>query len=381
MEMLQPITVLFNLDLLMFVAVTMVKIGFLLGAVMGFTAFLTWVERKLSSLMQDRVGPNRASIFGFTFWGLFHPVADGIKLMMKEDFMPARADKVLFTLAPVLTLVSVLAACCSSGRRTPAATDQREDDGMKTAAPAVEPSALKGIWQGVIKAGGQEIRLVFHLDHRDGVWSATVDSPDQGARGIPVASVKLEGAKITIDVPRVAGRYEGLVQEGAASIIGKWLQSGGAFAVDLVRVEPDEPWILWCGLNEESTALADALPDAVEVCGDDTYAEKTTAVAGFVAGSIRTIISKQKILGFGMNFQHCRRMAFVGMSDSYEAYYQAIRRCWRFGQQHPVDAWIVVSDAERLVVENVRRKEATAASLTDGLIEHMKDFEQEELAS
>ncbi|HBB66508.1 MAG: hypothetical protein A2X28_07605 [Elusimicrobia bacterium GWA2_56_46] len=110
MEKFKPVISLLNLDLLLFTAITAVKIGFLLGAVMGFTAFLTWVERKLSSLMQDRVGPNRASIFGFTLLGLFHPIADGIKLMMKEDFVPARADKVLFTLAPVLTLVPVLAA-------------------------------------------------------------------------------------------------------------------------------------------------------------------------------------------------------------------------------------------------------------------------------
>ena len=110
MERLKPLIALLDLDLLLFVAVSAVKIGFFLGAVMGFTALLTWVERKLSSLMQDRVGPNRAKIFGFTLLGLFHPIADGIKLMMKEDFVPARASKVLFTLAPIITLVPVLAA-------------------------------------------------------------------------------------------------------------------------------------------------------------------------------------------------------------------------------------------------------------------------------
>ena len=110
MERLKPLIALLDLDLLLFLAVSAVKVVFFLGAIMGFTAFLTWVERKLSSLMQDRVGPNRAAIFGFTLLGLFHPIADGIKLMMKEDFVPARADKVLFTLAPIITLVPVLAA-------------------------------------------------------------------------------------------------------------------------------------------------------------------------------------------------------------------------------------------------------------------------------
>ncbi len=149
----------------------------------------------------------------------------------------------------------------------------------------------------------------------------------------------------------------------------------------LVAEDASEQWMVWCGLNTESSALAAAIPGSVEVCGDDSYAEKSAAVAGFVDGSIRVLISKAKILGFGMNFQHCRKAAFVGMSDSYETYYQAIRRLWRFGQRSPVDIWIVVSDAERMVVDNVRRKEATADSMAAGLIEHMADFEREELAS
>lgn len=143
----------------------------------------------------------------------------------------------------------------------------------------------------------------------------------------------------------------------------------------------NEPWILWCGLNEESDALEDAIPGAVSVSGDDSYAEKTSAVQAFVRGDVRVLISKPKILGFGLNFQHCARAAFVGLSDSYEAYYQAIRRIWRFGQRRPCHVHIVVSDAERMVVANVRRKEAEAASVTDGLISHMVDFEREELTA
>lgn len=143
----------------------------------------------------------------------------------------------------------------------------------------------------------------------------------------------------------------------------------------------DGAWLLWCGLNDESAALAKAIPDAVEVKGSDSYSEKVGAVQSFVNGDTRVLVSKSKILGFGLNFQHCHQMAFVGMSDSYEAYYQCIRRCWRFGQISPVDAWIIVSEAERLVVENVKRKEAAADDLSRDLMAHMADFEREELAS
>jgi hypothetical protein len=91
------------------------------------------------------------------------------------------------------------------------------------------------------------------------------------------------------------------------------------------------------------------------------------------------LISKVDILGFGMNFQHCHNMAFVGLSDSYESYYQAIRRCWRYGQSRPVNVHIVVSEAEQMVVENVRRKEARASELGEQLLRHLQVFEREEV--
>lgn len=138
-------------------------------------------------------------------------------------------------------------------------------------------------------------------------------------------------------------------------------------------------WLLWCGLNEESDALAEAIPDAVDVAGSDSYEHKVEAVRAFVRGDVRVLISKLKVLGFGMNFQQCHHMAFVGLSDSYEGYYQGIRRCWRFGQRSPVDVHIVVSEAERQVVENVRRKEAAAADLSANLLEHLAVFERDEV--
>lgn len=141
------------------------------------------------------------------------------------------------------------------------------------------------------------------------------------------------------------------------------------------------PWLVWCGLNAESDALAKVLPCSVNVQGKDDYAAKQRAVAGFLSGQHRTMISKLKVLGFGMNFQHCARMVFCGLSDSYEQYYQGIRRCWRFGQTRAVEATIVVSDAERAIVENVRRKEARADAMATELLAAMSAFEREELAS
>jgi hypothetical protein len=133
-----------------------------------------------------------------------------------------------------------------------------------------------------------------------------------------------------------------------------------------------EQWIVWCGLNDEAEEAERLIEGAVNVPGSWTPEAKATALEAFQDGAIRVLVTKPSIAGFGMNFQNCSRMAFVGLSDSYEAYYQAIRRCWRFGQIQPVSAHVVVSELESQIVDNVRRKEAEAARTTDRLVRHMR---------
>ena len=131
-------------------------------------------------------------------------------------------------------------------------------------------------------------------------------------------------------------------------------------------------WLIWCHLNDESDALSAAIPDAVTVSGSDTDAHKESAMMRFQAGEIRVLISKASICGFGMNFQNCHKVAFVGMSHSYESFYQAVRRCWRFGQKLPVDAFVIYDEAEGAVIQNLRRKEAESLEMADRMVEIMK---------
>jgi DNA modification methylase len=149
-------------------------------------------------------------------------------------------------------------------------------------------------------------------------------------------------------------------------------------AVDMVNADSDQ-WIVWCGMNDESRMLADAIYGAVEVEGSQSPEEKTEKLEAFQDGSYRVLVTKPKIAGFGMNFQNAHKMSFVGLSDSFEAYYQCIRREWRFGQKHPVTARIVLSDAERAIWENVKRKEEEARIMSEKLIEHVKEFEKAEI--
>jgi superfamily II DNA or RNA helicase len=140
-------------------------------------------------------------------------------------------------------------------------------------------------------------------------------------------------------------------------------------AIDLV--DNGHQWIVWCGLNEEADRIAASVEGAVNVEGSWTPDAKADALEAFQDGRIRVLVTKPAIAGFGMNFQNASRMVFCGVSDSYEMYYQAIRRCWRFGQTEPVDVHVVVSELEQQIVENVRRKEIESATMTAHLVHAM----------
>lgn len=122
-----------------------------------------------------------------------------------------------------------------------------------------------------------------------------------------------------------------------------------------------QSWIIWCDLNAESEALVSAIDGAVEVRGSQSIDEKESRLRDFAAGKTRVLVTKPSIAGFGLNWQHCARMAFVGVTDSWEAYYQAVRRCWRFGQSKEVHVHVFSSEMEGAVVANLTRKEADAA--------------------
>lgn len=142
-------------------------------------------------------------------------------------------------------------------------------------------------------------------------------------------------------------------------------------ASDLVNTS-DEKWIVWCDLNDESTALTKAIPDAVQVTGSMKREEKEQAMVDFANGFIRVLVTKPSICGWGMNFQVCHNMAFVGLSNSFEQVYQATRRCWRFGQQESVNVHFVYAEDEGAVIRNIQRKESDFKAMQQKIIEAMQ---------
>lgn len=139
-------------------------------------------------------------------------------------------------------------------------------------------------------------------------------------------------------------------------------------AAKLVANEPDEPWLIWCGLNAEAEALAAAIPGSVNVHGAMDADDKARLLLAFGDGEIPVLVTKPQIASLGMNWQVCARMAFVGLGDSFEMYYQALRRCYRYGQKRVVEAHVILSELESQIADNVKAKERQANDIIDGLI-------------
>ena len=139
-------------------------------------------------------------------------------------------------------------------------------------------------------------------------------------------------------------------------------------------IPEDESCVVWCHLNMEGDLLEKIIPGAVQVAGKDPMEQKEERLIAFVDGKVRVLVTKPKIAGFGQNWQHCANMTFFP-SHSYEQFYQAVRRCWRFGQTRPVTCNIITSERESSVLANMQRKERQVAHMFEGIVREMTEFQ------
>jgi len=144
-------------------------------------------------------------------------------------------------------------------------------------------------------------------------------------------------------------------------------------AFELINSKPCEQWLCWVDYNDESSVLHKKIPSSVEVKGSDEPEFKAKASVDFANEDIKCLVSKPSIFGFGSNFQSCHNMIFCGLSDSYERLYQAIRRCWRFGQKNPVDVYIIISEREANILINIKRKEKQMEEMQKNMTSLMKE--------
>jgi hypothetical protein len=164
------------------------------------------------------------------------------------------------------------------------------------------------------------------------------------------------------DVPAVGLREE---REELRRTLPERCEAAAAALVDA------DPGVAWCHLNDEGRLLTRLIDGAEEVTGSMSVDEKEEKLVAFGQGKIRVLVTKPSIAGWGLNWQHCHRMAEFP-SHSYEQHYQAVRRCWRFGQEHPVTVDVVTAEGGARALENLQRKSDQADRMFDALVEHMR---------
>lgn len=146
---------------------------------------------------------------------------------------------------------------------------------------------------------------------------------------------------------------------------------------DVVAMNPNEPWLIWCDLNDEADLAEKLIPNSIQVAGRHSDEQKEERMLGFSEGRYQNMVSKPSIAGWGMNWQHCANVAYLGLSDSYEMFYQSLRRAYRYGQKNPVNCHIVTSESEGAVVKNIERKEKDAMRMAQEMVKHMSVYNTE----
>lgn len=236
-------------------------------------------------------------------------------------------------------------------------------DGGETQVWRLKGHARDAYWQWVA-AWGALLRRPSDLGYDDGGYALPELVVREHAVAAPPETYRAAGHLFAVEARTLSDRRN-----------ARRASTGDRVAACAARVnaEANEPWVVWCDLNAESDALVAAIPGAVEIRGSDDIAVKEQRLRDFAAGRIRVLVTKPSIAGFGLNWQHCARTAFVGVTDSWESYYQAVRRFWRFGQRRAVEVHIYASEAEGSVIANLRRKEADAKRLGEELARETGD--------
>lgn len=215
-------------------------------------------------------------------------------------------------------------------------------------------------------------------------WCMMFTTPDQlgfEADGYRLPPLNIEPIFVEVDQTAYAQCTGRLFVTGMAGVEGR-LVARKMTTMERVRRaaeiinDSDEQWVVWCGLNDEGRELHKLLERSVNVEGADPLEHKIRDIGRFFDQTAQTLITKVRIGGFGLNLQHCHNMMFLGISDSYEQYYQAIRRCWRFGQESPVNVVILTSDIERIVLENVQQKEQTHQATVQAMAGRVSEYDR-----
>jgi hypothetical protein len=273
---------------------------------------------------------------------------------------------------------------------TPAPNDHMELGNHSEFLDAMESNEMLSRWflNDTMKAGGYRLKRHAERDFWRWVasWSVSVSKPsDLGYPDGKFILPKLNIIQHTVYVDPTIGSDDGMLirkSDLSATTLHKEMRLTAPQRAERVAalVNGDiDPWIIWCNTDYEADELAARIPEAVEVRGSHPLKRKEADLWRFAAGECRVLLTKPSIAGFGLNFQHCHNMAFVGLSYSYEQQYQAIRRSYRFGQEYPVNVHIIAADTEGKVADTVLRKQREHERMKAAMVESMRELQLAEV--
>jgi len=214
-------------------------------------------------------------------------------------------------------------------------------------------------------------------------WSVCIRNPSD--LGFDGSRYVLPGLNLKEHVIESTEPLEGQLFAGIAQTLSERRDAKRKSMADRIKLTADlinghdRPAIVWCHMNAESEALAKSIPDAVEVTGSMTADQKEAAIMAFTHGEKRVIVTKGSIAGFGMNWQHCADMVFAGLDDSFETFYQCVRRCYRFGQSKVVNVHLVSAESEGAVKANLERKQQQANDMAESMVSHMRELTKQKI--
>lgn len=272
--------------------------------------------------------------------------------------------------------------CCSA---TPSPNDHMELGNHSEFLDVMSGGEMLMRWflNDTMKAGGYRLKGHAEADYWRWVasWSVCMEKPsDLGFSddGWDMPELRIRERVVPVDQSVAANgqlfRVADMSATGLHSEMRLTAPDRAAAVAELVN-DGRETWCVWCNTNYEADELMQRIPDAVEVRGDERMEAKEAKLNGFTRGEFRVIVTKPSIAGFGMNWQHCHKHAFCGLSYSYEQFYQAVRRSWRFGQTQPVDAHMVIAETEGRVLETVREKQRKHEEMKAAMVRAMAEVQ------
>lgn len=208
-------------------------------------------------------------------------------------------------------------------------------------------------------------------------WAVVIENPKDLGYNIEGYDLpKLNVIQIIADEKEISNDILTLTERRKAR--KESLQQRCEKAAEIIN-NSNENWLVWCDLNDESKLLHDLINSSVEIKGSDKSEYKANEMLNFSENKTKVLVTKSLIAGFGMNWQNCHNMIFVGVSDSFEQYYQAVRRCWRFGQEKEVNVYLVIGSREGTVKDNLDRKAEQTEKMQKIMVEYTKEITSKEI--